>query len=108
MLLTYPVLLLLLVGVLFSFLEEWVMISPPAVAAVSRGGGQSYLCSRQLVLAVCGGQGVAEQLRGVESLAGGVRGAYPGEGSVGQLGVCLGIVPEVVVRVGMAWQGPVR
>jgi len=99
-----PMLLLLLVRVLF----ERVMISPPAVAPVSRGGGESDLGSRQLVLAVCGGEGVAEQLRGVESLAGGVRGAYPGEGSVRQLGVCLRVVPEVVMRVGMAWQGPVR
>ena len=84
------------------------MVSPPAVSAVSSGGGQSYLCSSELVLAVCGGEGVTEQLCGVESLAGGVRGAYPGEGSVRQLGVCLRVVPEVVVRVGMAWQGPVR
>ena len=104
LLLTYPMLLLLLIAVLF----ERVMISPPAVSTVSSGGCQSDLSSRELVLAVCGGQGVAEQLRGVQGLAGGVRGADPGEGAVGQLGVRLCVVPEVVMRVCMAWQGPVR
>lgn len=56
-------------------LLKWVMIASPAVASVGAGGGQPHVG-----LAVCRGQGVAEQLGGVESAPGGVGGAAPGDG----------------------------
>ena len=51
------------------------VLTSPAVASVGAGGGQPHVG-----LAVGRGQGVAEQLRGVESAPGGVGGAAPGDG----------------------------
>lgn len=47
----------------------------PAVASIGAGRGQPHVG-----LAVGRGQGVAEQLRGVESASGGVGGAASGDG----------------------------
>ena len=95
-------------GAGFLFLEGMV-ISPPAVSPVGRGGGEPHLVAGQPGLAVCRGQRVAEQLGGVESPPGGVSTAAPVDGGpgVGHLALSLGVVPEVVVRVGVAGQGPV-
>ena len=95
-------------GAGFLFLKG-VVISPPAVAPVGRGGGEPHLVAGQPGLAVCRGQRVAEQLRGVESPPGGVSAAAPGDGGgrVGHLALSLGVVPQVVVGVGVAGQGPV-
>lgn len=51
------------------------ILTSPAVASVGAGGGQPHVG-----LAVGRGQGVAEQLGGVESAPGGVGGAAPGDG----------------------------
>ena len=95
-------------GAGFLFLKRMV-ISPPAVAPVGRGGGQPHLVAGQPGLAVCRGQGVAEQLRGVESSPGGVSTAAPVDGGpgVGHLALSLGVVSQVVVGVGVAGQRPV-
>ena len=95
-------------GAGFLFLEGMV-ISPPAVSPVGRGGGEPHLVAGQPGLAVCRGQGVAEELGGVESAPGGVSAAAPVDGGpgVGHLALSLGVVPEVVVRVGVAGEGAV-
>ena len=90
-------------------LLEGMVVSPPAVSPVGGGGGQPHLVGGQSGLAVCRGQRVAEQLGGVESPPGGVSTAAPVDGGpgVGHLALSLGVVPQVVVGVGVAGQGPV-
>ena len=95
-------------GARFLFLERMV-ISPPAVSPVGCGGGEPHLVAGEPGLAVCRGQRVAEELRGVESPPGGVSAAAPVDGGpgVGHLALSLRVVPQVVVRVGVAGQRPV-
>ena len=90
-------------------LLEGMVVPPPAVSPVGGGGGQPHLVGGQSGLAVCRGQRVAEQFCRVESAAGGVRTASPGHGGAGvrHLTLRLRLVPQVVVRVGVARQGPV-
>ena len=88
-----------------------MVISSPAVASVGAGGGQSQVVvpGGQPGLGVGGRQRVAEQFRRVEGTAGGVGGATAVDGGgVGHLAVGLRVVSQVVVRVGVAGQGPVR
>lgn len=98
----------LVVGGLFLFLEG-VMVSPPAVAPVGRGGGEPHLVAGEPGLAVGGSEGVAEQFRRVESAPGGVGTSPPGQASsrVRHLALSLSLVPQVVVGVGVAGEGPV-
>ena len=95
-------------GARLLFLER-MMISPPAVAPVGRGGGEPHLVAGEPGLAVCRGEGVAEELCGVESAPGGVSAAAPVDGGpgVGHLALRLRVVPQVVVGMGVAGQGAV-
>ena len=90
-------------------LLEWVVVSSPAVASVSAGGGEAHVLLGESDLAVSRGQWVAEQLRSVESSATGVSAASSVDGCrvFREFTVSISLISEVVVRVSMSGQGPV-
>ena len=92
----------MLVGILFLFLKQRVMISPPAVASVGSGWCKSHFSWRKLGITMGRSQRIAEELCCVESLARGMGRAYSCQRSVRQFRVRLGVVSQIVMGMSMA------